>query len=70
MTDRTSFLVASFKPFWRYAVCLEHRADLPAISYYRRADAEAFADESRQAFPDRTTLILKRSWPRRTVRVL
>lgn len=67
---RQAFTVASVKPFWRWAVCLEHRPDLPAIPYYRRADAEAFADSSRAEFPDKTTLILRRHWLRRRVDVV
>lgn len=61
MTARRAFKVVGIKPLWRWAVCLEHRPDLSAIPYYRRADAEAFADESRAEFPDRTTLVLKRT---------
>lgn len=68
---RTAFNVGSYKPLWRWAVCLEHRPDIPAIPYYRRADAEAFADESRAAFPRATTLVLRRrGWVRRRVDVV
>jgi hypothetical protein len=59
-TERTAFSVASFKPFWRWAVCLEHRPELPAIPYYRRAEADVFADTYRADFPGRSPLILKR----------
>lgn len=61
MSERHGFAVATFKPFWRWAVCLEHRPELPAIPYYRRAGADLFADEYRASFPDREPLILKRT---------
>lgn len=60
-TSRSGLKVAALKPFWRWAVCLEHRPDIPAIPYYRRAAADAFAAESRAAFPTATTLVLKRT---------
>lgn len=71
MSDRAAYNVASYKPFWRWAVCPEKRPDIPAIPYYRRADAEAFADEARAAFPRSPVVILKRrGWLRRRVDVV
>jgi hypothetical protein len=60
--ERAAFSVASFLPFWRWAVALEERPDLPAVPFYRKASALAFADESVDRFPQRTTIVLKRVW--------
>lgn len=67
---RTAYNVAAINPFWRYAVALDHRPDLPAVPYWSKARALAFYDESRAAFPDRTTVLLRRRWPHRAVEVV
>lgn len=69
-SERHAYAVASLKPFWRWAVALDHRPDLPAIPYYRRADAELFADEYEAAFERKATLLRRRGWFRRVVDVV
>lgn len=64
MTERRAYTVASINPFWRWAVALDHRPDLPAIPYARRAAAEAFADEYEIAFERKATLLRRRWFPR------
>lgn len=56
---RVAYAVVSV-PFWRWAVALKERPDLPAVAFYRRASAEVFADECRNRFPARTTQLLRR----------
>jgi hypothetical protein len=60
MPERTAYAVAGLKPFWRWAVAMDERPDLPAIPYYRKADALAFYDDSALCFPERTTVLLRR----------
>jgi hypothetical protein len=67
-TGRAGYYVAALKPFWRYAVALDDRPDLPAIPYYRKAAALAFYDESRADLPWADTVLLKKRF--RTVTVL
>ena len=68
MSERRAYTVARIKPFWRWAVALDHRPDLAAIPYYRLADALAFADSYEAAFPERRATILRRH--RRKVEVV
>lgn len=69
--DRRAYNVAAFKPFWRWAVALDHRPDLPAIPYYRRAGAEAFMDSYQTWLPDSPPpVLLRRRWFRRVVDVI
>lgn len=59
--ERTEYSVLTF-PFWRWAVAIDERPDLPAIAFYRRAAAEAFRDEATRSVPDRTIVLLRRTW--------
>lgn len=61
MTERTAYSVLAL-PFWRFAVAIEERPDLPAIPFYRRAAALAMLDEARERFPERTVQLLRRTW--------
>lgn len=65
---RTAYSVA-FLPFWRFAVAIDERPDLPAIPFYRLAAAEVFHDDLRERFPERTITILRRTF-RGTVEVV
>jgi hypothetical protein len=57
---RNAYYVAAFNPFWRYAVALEGRPDLPAIPFFRKANALAFYDESVAELPWAKTVLLQR----------
>jgi hypothetical protein len=62
---RPAVAVASFNPFWRYAVALDHRPDLPAIPYWSRAAADVFAADYERQFPGRkATILRRRRWRR------
>lgn len=65
--SRNAYLVAGFNPFWRYAVCLDNRPDLPAIPFTRKASALAFFDRSSLSLPQARTVLLKRKWFGRVV---
>lgn len=65
---RGAYSVAGVLPFWRYAVAIKERPDLPAIPFYRRASALLFRDEVRERFPKRTVALLKRT-PRGLIEV-
>ena len=54
-------LVLSALPFWRWAVAIEERPDLPALPFYRRISALTFADIVRDEFPERSVLLLHRT---------
>jgi hypothetical protein len=62
---RQAYIVAKVVPFWRYAVALDERPDLPAVPFFSKAAALAFVDESREQFPERTTVLLRRRFGRR-----
>ena len=47
-------------PFWRWAVAIAERPDLPAVAFYRKASACSFASEVKRCFPDRTVQLLRR----------
>jgi hypothetical protein len=60
VSNRHAYSVAAINPLWRYAVALDERPDLPAIPYWSKAAALTFFDESHSAFPERTTVLLRR----------
>lgn len=64
-SQRQGFLVATFNPFWRYAVALEHRPDLPAIPFFSKAAALACRDQMCTELPGRLHLVLRRRFWRR-----
>ena len=64
MIERRAYAVASFNPFWRWAVALDHRPDLAAIPFFLKADALAFAGDYEAQF-EREATILRRRWFRR-----
>lgn len=57
---KQAYSVAAIKPFWRWAVTLEERPDIPAVPFYTKAAALVLADESAARFPERTTVLLRR----------
>ncbi len=61
MSDRAAYSVLAL-PFWRFAVTIEERPDLPAIPFYRKASALLFVDEVRERCPERTVTLLRRTW--------
>jgi hypothetical protein len=68
--SRSAYSVASFKPFWRYAVALDGRPDLPGIPYYSKAGALAFFEESVSELPWERTVLLRKRLFRRVVTVV
>lgn len=60
MTERSAYLVLQV-PFFRWAVAINERPDLPAMAFYRKVSAMAFRDECAANFPDRSVVLLRRS---------
>jgi hypothetical protein len=57
--DRDAYAVLAL-PFWRWAVAMDERPDLPAIPFYRKASALVFRDECRERFPERRVVLLRK----------
>jgi hypothetical protein len=57
---RNAYAVAAFNPFWRYAVALDDRPDLPAVPFFSKAAALAFFDASCADLDWARTVLLKR----------
>jgi hypothetical protein len=62
--NRHGYLIASMKPFWRWAVAPQNRPDIPGIPFYRKAGALAFYDSVRADLPDSPPVLLRRRWGR------
>jgi len=58
--DRAAYSIADILPFWRWAVVIAERPDLPGIPFYREASARVLIDELRDRFPERTIQLLHR----------
>lgn len=67
MTGWNAYSVVTINPFWRYAVAMDERPDLPAISFFSRSAAMVFYDELRSEFPQRTAVLRRRRPFRRVV---
>lgn len=70
MPERTAYSIAVLHPFWRYAVAIDERPDLPAIAFFQKADATKFHAQFCESHPAQTVVLLRRRWFRRDVEVV